>query len=225
VKRTTISLAAALVALSASARADEDPTFRKVVPERRNGVVLGASGGLALSGASGTPNDAKLLDDPASYSESPLMVGWSSSYFLMGALSDWVSFGPMLTIAGAESSSWKSTAIGGGVRLEVYPFVAWVPRLADLGVFAHLGVGTAELQAKGPYPVSEGAQSLFGAGLHHEWRLGRLLGGHAAAGPVLEYDAVRSTSTERHWLTMGLRVVWYGGHVALDEEIATGPNR
>jgi hypothetical protein len=216
-----MALSAALLAISHGARAQrahvEDPTFRKLVPERRSGAVLGASGGLAFSGASGTPNDAKLLADAAAYSESPLLVGWSSSYFVMGALADWISFGPMFTIAGAESPSWKSTAVGGGVRVEIYPLVSLVPALADLGAFAHLGVGTAELQAKGPYPASDGAQSLFGFGVHHEWRLGRLLGGHGALGPMLEYDAIRSTSTERHWLTMGLRLVWYGGHVARDD--------
>jgi hypothetical protein len=218
VRVLAIALSAALLATAHRAGAqDQDPTFRKVVPERRNGVVLGASGGLAFSGASGTPNDAKLLNDPGSYSESPILVGWSSSYFLMGALADWISFGPMLTIAGADTPSWKSTAVGGGVRVEIYPLVSFVPALADFGAFAHLGVGTAELQAKGPYPASDGAQSLFGAGVQHEWRLGRLLGGHAAAGPMVEYDAIRSTSTERHWLTMGLRLVWYGGHVALDD--------
>jgi hypothetical protein len=214
VKARAIALSGALLAMSPHAQAQEsDPTFRKVVPERRNGLVLGASGGVAVSGASGTPNDAKLLDDPAAYSESPLLLGWSSSYFLMGALADWISFGPMFTVAGAESPSWKSTGVGGGVRVEIFPLVTLMPAFADLAAYAHLGVGSAEVRAKGPYPASEGTQSLFGIGVHHEWRLGGLLGGHAAAGPMLEYDAIRSTSSERHWLTTGFRLVWYGGHV------------
>jgi hypothetical protein len=53
--------------------------------------------------------------------------------------------------------------------------------------------------------------------LHHEFRLTRLLGGHAAAGPFVEYDAIWSESAERHWLTAGLRVVWYSGGVLADK--------
>src|SRR5690349_18639814 len=80
-----------------------DPSQRPVVSDRRNGVVLGASVGVGFAGASGTPNNAALQHDPAFYSESPLLVGWSTSWFLMGALTDWLSFGPMLSIATFES--------------------------------------------------------------------------------------------------------------------------
>src|SRR5262245_43328219 len=86
-----------------------DPSQRPITLERRNGVVLGASAGLGFAGASGFPNDQKLQNDPAFYSESPLLVGWSTSWFLMGALTDYLSFGPMLTIATFESEKWKST--------------------------------------------------------------------------------------------------------------------
>ena len=194
----------------------EDPTYRPVRPERRNGVVLGASGGIAFAGASGTPNSARFFDNPDYYSETPLLVGYSTSYFLMGALSDYVSFGPMVSIATFESASWKSTGYGIGFRGEVFPFVKLFPALADTAAFAQVGLGHVDLRAKGPYPTSDGTQSFFGGGLQHEWRLGRLLGGHAAAGPQVAYDAIRSASSERHWLTVGLRVVWYGGSVALD---------
>jgi hypothetical protein len=194
----------------------DDPSLRPVSPERRNGLSVGASGGIAFAGASGYPNSPKFIGHPDYYSSSPMLVGWSSSYFLMGAFNDYVSFGPMVTIATFESDQWKSTGWGMGFRGEFYPLVKLVPLLADASVYTQLGFGMTELRAKGPYPTADGSQSFLGVGLHHEWRLTRLLGGHASAGPYVEYDAIYSPSAERHWATAGLRVVWYGGGVKLD---------
>jgi hypothetical protein len=198
-----------------------DPTQRPITVERRNGAVLGASVGVGFAGASGYPNDAKLQNDPDFYSESPLLVGWSTSYFLMGALTDYLSFGPLLNIATFESEKWKSTGFGLGFRGELFPFVGlaktWnVDFLADTAAYAQFGVGTTELRAKGPYPTADATQSFLGIGLHQEFRVAKMLGGHAAAGPHVEYDLIRAEFVERHWLTVGLRLAWYGGSVGLD---------
>lgn len=221
----SFGVGATIACFGGAARADaitaapeaNDPALRSVVLERRNGLVLGASGGVAFAGASGYPSSAKFQGNPDYFSSSPMLVGYAMSYFLMGALNDYVSFGPMLSMATFESQAWKSTGWGIGFRGEVYPFVSIVRQLADTAAFVQLGFGSTELRAKGPYPTAEGSQSFFGGGLHQEWRLGRLFGGHASAGPFVEYDAIRSNSAERHWLTAGLRVVWYGGSVKLDD--------
>jgi hypothetical protein len=199
----------------------EESAQRPITLERRNGAVLGMSAGVGFAGASGFPNDAKLQNDPSYYSQSPLLVGWSTSYFLMGALTDYLSFGPMLNIATFESEKWKSTGFGLGFRGEVFPLIPlakkWnVDFLADTAAYAQVGFGTTELRAKGPYPSADGSQSFIGLGLHQELRLVKMLGGHVAAGPHVEYDMIRSEFTERHWLTVGLRLAWYGGSVGLD---------
>lgn len=194
----------------------DDPTLRGSPPERRAGVVLGTAIGAGFAGASGYPNNARLNNNPDFYSESPLLVGVTQSYFLMGALSDYVSFGPMLNIANFENAKWRSTGFGIGFRLEVFPLVHLVPLLADTAIVGQVGVGSTELRAKGPYPSADGAQSFGGGGVHHEFRLFRLLGGHAAAGPELEYNAIRSDTAERHWFSVGLRLAWYGGSVGAD---------
>jgi hypothetical protein len=229
VKRLTLAFcllggAALLVAAPRSARAElntsspgaDEPTFRPVSPERRNGLTLGVSGGVAFAGSSGYPNSARFIGDPNFYSSSPLLAGWSSSYFLMGALNDYVSFGPTVTIATFESDAWKSTGWGMGFRGEVFPLVKLVPMLADTAIYGMAGFGTTKLQAKGPYPNADGAQSFLGIGIHHEWRITKLLGGHASAGPYLEYDLIRAPSAERHWASAGIRVVFYAGGVKLD---------
>jgi hypothetical protein len=205
----------------ASSAAEENPLYRPVLPERRNGVVLGMSAGVGFAGASGYPNNAKFLGDPAYYSESPLLVGWSTSYFLMGALTDYLSFGPLLNISTFDTPDWKSTGWGLGFRGEVFPLMGLARKtgldwLADTAAYGQVGFGTTELRAKGPYPTADGSQTFLGFGVHQEFRLFRMLGGHAAAGPHVEYDVIRSEPAERHWLTVGLRVAWYGGRLTGD---------
>jgi hypothetical protein len=41
---------------------------------------------------------------------------------------------------------------------------------------------------------------------------------NAAAGPFVEYDVIHAQSAQRHWATLGVRVVWYGGKVRLDKQ-------
>jgi hypothetical protein len=195
----------------------QDPTLRKNVAERRGGVVLGVAPGLAFAGASGYPNSERLVGNPDFYSESPLLVGASTTYFLMGALTDYVSFGPMVNVASFESDHWKSTGFGIGFRAEAFPLVSLAPRLADTAIYGQAGVGTTELRAKGNYPSADGTQSFLGLGLHHELRLFRMLGGHVAGGPFVEYDAIFAHTAERHWASIGFRAAWYGGTVALDQ--------
>lgn len=203
-------------AVGVSADRPESPILRSVVSERRNGVVLGVAPGLAFAGSSGYPNNDALINNPAFYSQSPLMVGYSATYFLMGAFTDYVSFGPMVNVAEFNSAVWKSTGFALGFRVEAFPLIKLVPRLADLSLYGQGGVGHTELRAKGDYPSAEGTQSFVGIGVHHEWRVFRAGGGHFAAGPYVEYDAIFSPSAERHWASVGLRVAWYGGHVTAD---------
>jgi len=195
----------------------EDPTQRRIVPERRAGLVIGVAPGVAFAGSSGYPNNARLIGSPDFYSESPLLVGHSTTYFLMGALTDYVSFGPMVNIASFETEKWKSTGLGIGFRVEAFPLVRLFPMLADTALYGQAGVGSTELQAKGGFPSADGTQSFAGIGVHHELRLFRLLGGHFSGGPYAEYDAIFTPSAERHWASVGLRVAWYGGTVAADK--------
>lgn len=200
--------AAAADAITASADST-DPTARPIVHERRGGLVLGMAGGIGFAGASGYPNNARFLNNPDYYSESPMLVGYHLTGFLMGALTDWLNIGPTVSTANFESDRWKSTGFGVGFRGEVFPLIRMVPCLADLAVYGQLGVGITELRAKGPYPTADGSQSFFGVGAHHEWRFVNFLGAHASAGPFIEYDAITSQPAERHWLAMGLRVAFY----------------
>lgn len=186
-----------------------DVAGKPIVHERRGGLVVGAAGGFGFAGASGYPNNASFFNNPDYYSETPLLVGWSASAFVMLALTDWVSIGPTATMSSADTAQWKSTGYGVGFRSEFFPLIRLYPRLADLGVYGQLGVGVVDLRAHGPFPTSDGSQTFVGAGVHHEWRFASFLGAHVSAGPYVEYNAVVSQPSERHWLSLGLRVAFY----------------
>jgi hypothetical protein len=181
--------------------------------ERRGGVVLGLSAGAGLAGSSGYPNSATKIGDPAFYSSSDLMAGSGSSLFIMGALTDYLNFGLWFGQARFDSSHWHSTGVGGGFRIEAFPLLTLVPKLADLAVFTQLGIGSTTLATKlpGNFPSADGAQSYLSAGVFYEWSLFKALGGHVAGGPSLEYDVTTTPSIERHGALLGGRIAFYGG--------------
>ncbi len=181
--------------------------------ERRAGLVLGLGGGFGLGGASGYPNKATLIGDSASYSASDLMTGSGGSFLLMGAFTDYLNFGVWFGGGTFQSSGWRSTGGGGGFRVEAFPLYRLYPKLRDLGVFAQVGLGSATLATKRPgnYPTADGTQSFVGIGAFYEFAIAKVLGGHFAAGPSLEYDAIFARSIERHSALLGGRFVFYGG--------------
>ena len=204
---------AALALPRVSLAAEEPAAVLDKPAERRAGLVLGMQGGFGLAGSSGFPNKATLINDPAFYSSSDLMIGSGGSFLVMGALTDYLSFGIWLGGGSYQSATWRSSGGGGGFRVEAFPLYGVFPKLRDLGVFTQLGVGSATLETKlpGKYPTADGAQSCIGAGVFYEFSLFKLIGGHVATGPSLEYDAIFARSIERHSALLGGRFIFYGG--------------
>jgi hypothetical protein len=179
---------------------------------RRAGVVLGLMGGFGVAGASGYPNSASKIDDPSYYSSSDLLGGSGGSFFLMGAIADYVNFGFWFGGGTFQSKDWRSTGGGGGLRVELFPLYALVPKLKDLGVLGQFGLGSTKLEAKhGDFVPANGTQSFIATGVFYELPIFRMLGGHVAGGPSFEYDAIFSRSVERHWAMLGGRIAFYGG--------------
>jgi len=180
--------------------------------QRRAGVVLGFTYGAGLAGSAGYPNDTNYIGNPDYYSASGLMHGFGGSGFLMGALTDYLSFGFWGGAATFGNAQWHSSGQGGGLRLEVFPAYSLGGAFRDLGVFTQVGIGSTTLVYKGaPDVVSNGVGSFLGVGVFYEFWLVRALGGHFAVGPSLEYDAVFAAPIERHTALLGLRFLWYGG--------------
>jgi hypothetical protein len=179
----------------------------------RSGLLLGFSFGAGIGGASGYPNNAGDIGNSADYSSSGWMTGTCESVFLMGALSDSISFGFLFAHDRFRNSTFYSNGDGVGVRLEVYPLVTLVPRLQGLGVLGQFGLGTGDLVSKPPgLPDSQGTQSFAGVGVFQEWAVGTMRGGaHIGVGPSLEYDAIWSQPFQSHGLVATLRLAFYTG--------------
>jgi hypothetical protein len=180
---------------------------------RRSGVVIGTTLGVGLAGASGYPNNASLIGQPAYFSSSNLMVGPSESFFVMGALADYVNFGFFFGGGTAKSKDWRSTSSGIGFRLELFPLYGFSPKLRDLGVVAKFGVGGATLATRiaGDFPTSSGSQSFVGVGVFYDLKLTKLFGGHLSGGPTFDYDVITAPAIDRHTAVFGFRFAFYGG--------------
>jgi|CZKU01.1.fsa_nt_gi hypothetical protein len=205
--------ATAAAAAAVPVDAPPPPADFDAPPKLRNGIVLGLALGGGVFGASGYPNASSQIGDPRFYSASGLMGGTSSSILLMGAISDYVNFGFWLGGNSSTNDHWQAAAGGGGIRVEIFPFVRLYPNLNGLAFFGSFGVGSGSLKSKEPDPVAEasGVQSYAGAGTFVEFPFGHVLGGHFAIGPSLEYDAVWSQPFERHGAVFNVRFVLYGG--------------
>jgi hypothetical protein len=208
-----------LLAAATSAAAAAVPTGTTAsaaeldAPHRlRSGVVVGFALGAGVVGASGYPNDSVKIGDPAYYSASGWMLGSSESFFVMGALTDYLSFGFWYAHAASANGHWESNGNGGGLRVEGFPLVGLVPRLAGLGLVGQFGLGTGDLSSKTPgLANAEGTQSFIGTGVFYEAAFGHFIGGHFGVGPNLEYDTIWSLPFERHGLVAALRLAFYGG--------------
>jgi hypothetical protein len=190
------------------------PTELPAPHSLRSGLVVGLSLGAGVGGASGYPNDINQIGDPNYYSASGWMFGTSETLFVMGALTDYLNAGFFFGQATYRNADWKSTGAQGGLRLEVFPLAVVFPRLAGLGALAQFGIGGGSLTATAPsaagLPQADGTQSFADIGVLYEWAFGHVLGGHFAAGPSLEYEAVWSQPFERHGLFASGRVAFYG---------------
>ena len=202
-----------MVAHAGDAPQPQSGDAMNAAPKRRSGIVLGFSFGLGLAASSGYPNDSSKLGNPAYYSSTQPLPGSGESFFVMGALADYLNFGFWASVGHYGSSDWSSKGGGGGFRVEAFPLFSLAPRLRDLALFSQFGIGTAQLNFKGPgsFPEATGVQSILGIGTFYEWRLFDMIGGHVSAGPSLEYDAIFAPSIERHGFLAGGRLVFYGG--------------
>jgi hypothetical protein len=178
----------------------------------RSGIVLGLTLGGGIGGASGYPNNSSDVGNSADYSASCFMAGTYESIFVMGALSDYLSFGFWFGHGIFKNDTFRSNGDGGGLRIEAFPLVGLVPRLQGLGLLGQFGVGGGDLQSKPPgLPEASGTESFAGAGAFYEWSFGHALGGHFGIGPSVEYDSIWSHTFERHEAVASLRIVFYGG--------------
>jgi hypothetical protein len=214
----SISFSGVLSPRDASA-ADETASTEPPSPPaaRRGGLLIATSLGQGLYQTSGYPNSADKIGDPKYYSATGAMIGAGFNFFIMGALTDVINFGFWFGGSSAENDHWRASGGGGGFRVDAFPFALskhdfkHVP-VKDLGFFGQFGVGNVKLEAKhGKSPGADGAESFIAAGVFLDLKVARMLGGHLALGPQLDYEVIKSTSAERHGGAFAVRIAFYGG--------------
>ena len=208
------------ISLAGSAAHAETPGLTPTAPnpdetpkqQTRSGVVIGATGLFASGTAAGYPNQASEIGDPAFYGAGGAMAGGGVNAFVMGALADVFNFGLWFGYTLIANNDWSSEGLGGGFRLEAFPFHSIVPSLKNFGFFAQFGIGSANLEAsRGFYPGSDGVQSYASGGVFYEFTFLKMKRGHFTLAPSIEYDYVGARSIDRHTLGLGLRVAFYSG--------------
>jgi hypothetical protein len=207
----------AAVSTGAGAAAAAAPTGERIEsaapdtkPKYRNGLVVGLTLGLGIGRGAGYPNNSNDIGNPADRSASGWMPGVGESLVIMGALADYLNFGFMLSEDSFRSSNQRAVESGLGLRVEAFPFLELCPRLSGLGFLAQFGVGIGRLSTPG-LPQAGGTQSYVGTGVFYEWAFGHVLGGHFAAGPMLQYDAMFSRPYDENGFVALGRFVFYGG--------------
>lgn len=181
-----------------------------VAAKYRDGFTPSATMHTGIAHVAGYPNDARAINNPDFYSSSDLMYGTSFSFHLGYALTDYLTAGFMANIDHFESAHWREHGLGVGLRLDAFPLAPFYPRLADLGIFGEVGVGSSSLDAKVPhYPNSDGTQLYVGAGAFYELTLARIKHGHLALAPELKYTHIDAMSISADSLSAGLRLAYY----------------
>ena len=206
---TTASVAHAESAYAAENKAALD---KDTPPLHRDGWTPAFGLRTGFAHVRGYPNDARAIDNADFYSSSDLLIGTSFSFHLGYALTDYLSFGFMTDFDHFESAHWREHGLGVGIRVDAYPLVRFYPRLADLGIFLEVGIGSATMEAKvGNYPNADGTQSYSSTGAFYELTILRGKSSHLALAPEAKYEHIDSASINSDSFTMGLRLAYFTG--------------
>ena len=177
---------------------------------RRSGFAAGASFGGTVGGASGYPNDVEKIDDPAFLADTGVTTGGSGSFWIGGALRDWLVVGVGFHFSSLSGRGYESAGGQFVFHLEGFPLFYRGPIFRDLGVLADFGAGSRTITTNSnTVTVANGGSMAFIAlGLIYEpWRLG----GHVSAGPILEVAEEFSQTLKATTATLGIQFAFYGG--------------
>jgi hypothetical protein len=200
-------------ALSAEPAGEQRPLDAplEAAPKLRNGIAIGMAFGVGLGRGSGYPNNSQEIGDSHYYADSGVRPGTGNTILVLGALTDYLNFGFLLSSSTFQGGGVRASDFGLGVRVEAFPLVSIVPRLQGLAAFAEFGLGSGILKPTAGPTEAQGTQSFIGVGTFYEWSFGHFLGGHFAAGPCLEYDAMFSRPYNEGGVLASGRIVFYGG--------------
>jgi len=192
---------------SAWAEEDDDyqALYRPPPAERRGDFAMGLLTSAGLLVASGFPNEADKIDQPAFEQRTGANFGSGGSLWLGGALRDWFVIGFGLSQASGHTGDKRVSTTSFISHVEVFPLFARGGAFRDLAVFADFGAGGGNIKRGEEHLANGGVISTLGGGLLFEpLRLGGFAGG-----PALSYLHQFSPSLSSHFVSLGFRIAFY----------------
>lgn len=201
----------ALLLCSTAAFAEEpqddqyEALYQPPPAERRDGFAVGLTLGPDVVLASGYPNEAEKIDDPA-YEVAPgAGLGGAGTLWLGGALRDWFVFGFGLSNHGAKVGDLQIGTSSFISHVEFYPLYSQGGKLRDLSLFGDFGAGGGVIERDEDEVANGGILSTVGGGVC--WEL--LRWGGFAGGPSVQYTNLHSGSMDVHFVGAGFRLGFY----------------
>lgn len=174
--------------------------------ERRDGFTIGLVQHMGLTSVRGYPNELAAIGDPAREASTGAQFGQSGSWWLGGALRDWLTVGVGLASATTFDDQPQGVISAFVLHLEGFPGFSLGGAYRDLGVFLDVGTGFGAVLQGGDAVAEGGSLAYFGGGVFYEpfrfW--------HFSTGPSLTYSHQFSDTLSAHAVGLGWRFVFYG---------------
>lgn len=185
---------------------NNDRAWETAPHEHRGGFAMGLSIGGGVGAANGFPNDAKKIGRAAYYTESGLGFTSASSFWLGGALADWLTFGIGVGYSMILNGETRSTTPLMQFHTDVYPLYMFGGPLRDLGAVFEVGLGFPQtIDIETEEVLIDGTSSFVMAGAVWEgikaWKL--------RFGPMVAGHYMWSETLRRPALILGFRGTLY----------------
>ncbi|MBI4953744.1 MAG: hypothetical protein HY908_17095 [Myxococcales bacterium] len=185
------------------------PEQPEVEWHRRADFMVGLHVGVGLGAGIGYPNDALKIDRPEFETNTGASGGGAGTFWIGGALADWLSFGVALSGARLVGGGYQTSSGSVGFHTEVFPAFSLGELGEDFGVYVDAGIALLQTVPTGEdSPVIEsGGAGRFGLGGFYEglrvWQL--------SMGPYVGADLVWSPTCVRPIAVVGWRTALYSG--------------
>ncbi|MCC6528331.1 MAG: hypothetical protein IT373_37145 [Polyangiaceae bacterium] len=185
------------------------PEQPEVEWHRRADFMVGLHVGVGLGAALGYPNDALKIDRPEFETNTGASGGGAGTFWIGGALADWLSFGVSISGARILGGGYQTSSGSVGFHTEVFPAFSLGELGEDFGAYVDAGIALLQTVPTGQdSPVIEsGGAARFGLGGFYEglrvWQL--------SMGPYVGADLVWSPTCVRPIAVVGWRTALYSG--------------
>jgi hypothetical protein len=205
------ALAAALLLFAGEASAeggDNGPDYDPGHAKRRSDFAMGISTAGTVGTVGGYPNDVAKTGLSKYHASTGAAGGIANTFWLGGALRDWLVIGIGLsgsTVAGSETLSTGGVYV---LHVEGFPLFYRGGAFRDVSLVGDFGVGSRTIKKASAEVASGGSTSFIALGLLYE---PIRVGNHISAGPLLQVTEQFSDTLGSTLVMLGFQIAYYGG--------------